>query len=200
MNAPAKIDTTLQLPVHRTCYYGGAWHAPKSGREADTINPGTGESLGKVADAGAADVDAAVAAAKAAFKEWRNVLPLERAEVLRKHAEELAMIDAADCGNPVREMVSDAMVAAAQTEFFAGLVTEMKGNSVPMGPGVVNFSVREPRGVIARIIPFNHPFMFCMGKSAAPLAAGNTVIVKPPEQSPLSSLRLAELIDGILPP
>jgi betaine-aldehyde dehydrogenase len=122
------------------------------------------------------------------------------AEVLRAHAQELAMIDAADCGNPVREMVSDAMVAAAQTEFFAGLVTEMKGSSVPMGPGVVNFSVREPRGVVARIIPFNHPFMFCMGKSAAPLAAGNTVVVKPPEQSPLSSLRLAELIDGILPP
>jgi betaine-aldehyde dehydrogenase len=207
MNAPANINTTLKLPVNRTCYYGGAWHAPKSGREADTINPGTGESLGKVADAGAADVDAAVAAAKAAFKEWRNVLPLERAkmlrriaEVLRKHAEELAMIDAADCGNPVREMVSDAMIAAAQTEFFAGLVTEMKGNSIPMGPNAVNFSVREPRGVIGRIIPFNHPFMFCAGKSAAPIAAGNTVVVKPPEQSPLSSLRLAELIDGILPP
>jgi len=207
MNAPAKIDTTLKLPVHRTCYYGGAWHAPLSRREADTINPGTGESLGKVADAGAPDVDAAVAAAKVAFKEWRDVLPLERAkmlrriaEVLRKHAEELAMIDAADCGNPVREMVSDAMVAAAQTEFFAGLVTEMKGASIPMGPNAVNFSVREPRGVIGRIIPFNHPFMFCAGKSAAPIAAGNTVVVKPPEQSPLSSLRLAELIDGILPP
>ena len=207
MNAPITITAPLTLPEHRGCYYGGAWHAPKSGREADTINPGTGESLGLVADAGAADVDAAVAAAKKAFREWRHVLPLERAkmlrriaEVLRKHAQELAMIDAADCGNPVAEMVSDAMVAAAQTEFFAGLVTEMKGSSVPMGPGVVNFSVREPRGVIGRIIPFNHPFMFCMGKSAAPLAAGNTVVVKPPEQSPLSSLRLAELIDGILPP
>ena len=69
-----------------------------------------------------------------------------------------------------------------------------------MGPDVVNFSVREPLGVVGRIIPFNHPFMFCAGKSAAPLAAGNTVVVKPPEQSPLSSLRLAELIDGILPP
>src|SRR3954449_1350313 len=207
MNAPAKIDTTLKLPVNRTCYYGGGGHAPKSGRQADTINPGTGESLGKVADAGAADVDAAVAVAKDAFKEWRNVLPLERAkmlrriaEVLRKHAEELAMIDAADCGNPVREMVSDAMVAAAQTEFFAGLVTEMKGHSIPMGPNAVNFSVREPRGVVGRIIPFNHPFMFCAGKAAAPLATGNTVIMKPPEQAPLSSLRLAELIEGVLPP
>ena len=92
------------------------------------------------------------------------------------------------------------MIAAAQIEFFAGLVTEMKGDSIPMGPDAVNFSVREPLGVVGRIIPFNHPFMFCAGKSAAPLAAGNTVVVKPPEQSPLSSLRLAELIDGILPP
>ena len=85
-------------------------------------------------------------------------------------------------------------------EFFAGLVTEMKGASIPMGPDVVNFSVREPSGVVGRIIPFNHPFMFCAGKSAAPLAAGNTMVVKPPEQAPLSSLRLAELIGGLLPP
>ena len=89
------------------------------------------------------------------------------------------MIDAADCGNPVHEMVMDATIAAAQIEFYAGLVTEMKGASIPMGPGVVNFSVREPRGVVGRIIPFNHPFMFCAGKSGAPLATGNTVVVKP---------------------
>jgi betaine-aldehyde dehydrogenase len=95
---------------------------------------------------------------------------------------------------------SDAMNAAAQCEFFAGFVTEMKGASVPMGPDRINFSVREPRGVIGRIIPFNHPFMFCAGKSAAPLAAGNTVVIKPPDQSPLSALRLAELIGPLLPP
>jgi betaine-aldehyde dehydrogenase len=195
------------LPNNRGAYYGGAWHEPKSGRFIDTISPGTGVSLGKVADGGAEDVDAAVTTAKTAFNEWRRVLPLERAkllrqiaEILRQNANELAMIDAADCGNPVREMVSDAMVAATQMEFFAGFVTEMKGASIPMGPDVVNFSVREPLGVVGRIIPFNHPFMFCAGKSAAPLAAGNTVIVKPPEQAPLSSLRLAELIGGLLPP
>ena len=90
--------------------------------------------------------------------------------------------------------------AAGLMEFFAGLVTEMKGASIPMGPDVVNYSVREPRGVVARIIPFNHPFMFCAGKAAAPLAAGNSVIVKPPEQAPLSALRLAELIGTVLPP
>jgi betaine-aldehyde dehydrogenase len=197
----------LQLPEHRDAFYGGAWHKPKAGRYADAINPGTGGSLGPVADCGADDIDAAVGAAKSAFPGWRDTPPLERARllkrianVLREHAEELAMIDAADCGNPYSEMVRDATVAAAQIEFYAGLVTEMKGSSIPMGPGVVNFSVREPRGVVGRIIPFNHPFMFCAGKSGAPLAAGNTVVMKPPEQAPLSSLRLAELIGGILPP
>jgi betaine-aldehyde dehydrogenase len=203
----AAANNALVLPNNRGVYYGGAWHEPKSGRYVDTISPGTGQPLGRVADAGAEDIDAAVAAAQTAFKEWRNVLPLERARILREiarilrdNARELAMIDAADCGNPVTEMTSDAMVAAAQMEFFAGFVTEMKGASIPMGPDAVNFSVREPLGVVGRIIPFNHPFMFCAGKSAAPLAAGNTVVVKPPEQAPLSSLRLAELIGGLLPP
>ena len=120
--------------------------------------------------------------------------------MLRENGGELAMIDAADCGNPIAEMVSDATIAAAQIEFFAGLVTEMKGASIPMGPDRLNFSVREPLGVVGRIVPFNHPFMFAAGKAAAPLAAGNTVVMKPPEQAPLSALRLAELIDGLLPP
>src|ERR1700735_730916 len=197
----------LHLPEHRDAFYGGKWHKAKSGRNIDSTNPGTAESLGPVADCGAADIDAAVGAAKAAFPAWRDTPPLERARllkrianVLRDHAEELAMIDAADCGNPYAEMVRDATIAAAQIEFYAGLVTEMKGSSIPMGPDVVNFSVREPRGVVARIIPFNHPFMFCAGKSGAPLATGNTVVMKPPEQAPLSSLRLAELIGDILPP
>ena len=197
----------LPLPQHRGLHYGGQWHDPLSGRYAETLNPGTGESLGRVAVAGDADVDAAVAAARRGFAEWRAVLPLERARILRRvagllreHAGELALIDAANCGNPVGEMEGDARVAAAQLDFFAGLVTEMKGASIPMGPDAVNFSVREPVGVVARIVPFNHPFMFAAGKSAAPLAAGNAVIVKPPDQAPLSALRLAELVDGLLPP
>jgi betaine-aldehyde dehydrogenase len=202
----AAESTLLSTRGHRGAFYGGAWHEPLSARLAPTLNPSTGESLGSVACCGAADVDAAVAAARRGFADWCAVLPLERARILRRiaqllreNANELAAIDAANCGNPVREMVSDAMVAAAQTEFFAGLVTEMKGASIPMGPEVVNFSVREPVGVVARIVPFNHPFMFAAGKSAAPLAAGNAVIVKPPDQSPLSALRLAELIGDLVP-
>jgi betaine-aldehyde dehydrogenase len=211
MNTPVAPNSLssikLNLPKNRGNYYDGKWHEPKAGRYIDTPNPGTGESLGKFADSTAEDVDAAVAAAKRAYKDWKHVPPLERArmlkkiaEVLRNNAGELAMIDAADCGNPIAEMIRDATVAAAQVEFFAGLVTEMKGASIPMGPDALNFSVREPLGVVGRIFPFNHPFMFCAGKAAAPLAAGNTVVIKPPEQAPLSSLRLAELIDGLLPP
>ena len=195
------------LPVERRVYYGGAWHDPASGAYADTLNPGTGESLGRVAVSNGQDVDGAVGAAKRGFLQWRDVAPLERARLLkalaalvREHADELAMIDAANCGNPVREMAGDARIAAAQLGFFAGLVTEMKGTSIPMGRDAVDFSIREPLGVVARIIPFNHPFMFCAGKAAAPLAAGNAVVIKPPEQAPLSSLRLAELADTLLPP
>jgi betaine-aldehyde dehydrogenase len=200
------FNAALHLPDHRTLYYGGAWHEPNSGWFDETLNPSTGRPLARVAVGNAADVDVAVAAAARGFAEWRAVLPLERgrilrrmAEVLRQNAAELAMIDAANCGNPVHEMTSDAMIAAAQLDFFAGLVTEAKGASIPMGPDVVNFSVREPIGVVARIVPFNHPFMFAAGKSAAPLAAGNAIVMKPPDQAPLSALRLAELVDGLLP-
>src|SRR5882724_10305292 len=197
----------LRLPTHREPYYGGKWQKPAAGRYVEVTGPGTGETLGKVVEGNAADAQAAIAAAKAAFREWRRVAPVERAkmlraiaQVLRQNGDELAMIDAADCGNPYSEMLRDANMGAAQLDFYAGLVTEMKGASIPMGPDVVNFSVREPYGVVGRIIPFNHPFMFAAGKSGAPLAAGNTVVLKPPEQAPLSALRLAELIDGILPP
>src|SRR5215813_2859863 len=148
----------LRLPTHRDPYYAGKWQ--KASRYAEVTNPATGESLGKVTDGTVADAEAAI-------KDWRRVPPLERARmlreianVLRKNGDELAMLDAADCGNPYAEMVRDANAGAAQLDFYAGLVTEMKGSSIPMGPDAVNFSVREPYGVVGRIIPFNHPFMF----------------------------------------
>ncbi|KUL96821.1 aldehyde dehydrogenase [Bosea sp. WAO] len=194
-------------PAGRSLHYGGGWHHPASGRYAWTLDPGVNEPICEVAEAGAADVDAAVAAASAAFRDWRRALPLERgrilkemAEIVRRNARELAALDAQNCGNPVTEMLGDAKIAAAQLDFFGGLVTEMKGDTIPMGPDALNLSLRQPLGVVARILAFNHPFMFCAGKIAAPLAAGNTVIVKPPEQAPLSSLRLAELLEGLLPP
>src|SRR5262249_62291939 len=117
------------LPKNRSVYYGGTWHEPRTGHYADTISPGTGQSLGKVAESGADDIDAAVASAKAAFQEWRRVLPLERAkilrriaEILRQNANELGMIEAADWGNPVKTLGSDDMVAATRVELFAGIL------------------------------------------------------------------------------
>ncbi|HTH96224.1 MAG TPA: aldehyde dehydrogenase family protein [Stellaceae bacterium] len=197
----------LVLPGHHALYYGGQWHKPVDGGEIVTSNPATGEAIGPAPHAMAADVDRAVASAKAGFETWRRTPPLERAkimnaaaQVIREHGKELAMLDSADGGNPIAEMLSDAAVAARQLEFFAGLVTEAKGNSIPMGPDAVDFTVREPLGVVARIVAFNHPFMFVAGKMAAPLAAGNAVIMKPPEQAPLSGLRLAELIGPLFPP
>jgi len=197
----------IALPAQRGLFYGGAWYAPFAGGRSEIVNPATGATLATVGAGSAADVEAAVSAARTGYAIWRRTPPLERARVLRAaagilraHAQELAAIDAADCGNPVAEMGSDVMVAAALIEFFAGLVTEIKGASIPMGPGAVNFSVREPLGVVARIVAFNHPLLFAAGKLAAPLVAGNAVIIKPPEQAPLSALSLAELIGGLFPP
>ena len=199
-------DLEKSLPKRCDIYSGGAWQTPISGRYSDTLNPATGAVLASVAEAGAEDVDAVVARARKGFLEWRDVVPLERARILkevaallRRHGDELALIDAANCGNPYTEMRGDATIAAAQMDFFAGLVTEMKGDTIPMGPERVNMTTREPLGVVARILAFNHPFMFCGGKMAAPLAAGNAVIIKPPVQAPLSTLRLAELVDGLFP-
>jgi betaine-aldehyde dehydrogenase len=194
------------LPRQRGLYYDGRWQEP-SGGYVDTWNPGTGESLGKSAQADAHDVDAAARAAHRAFQDWHRVKPLERgallkriAAVLREHAEELALLDAANCGNPVGAMVRDVHDGAAYIDFFAGLVTELKGDITPMGEDIVNLTVREPWGVCARIVAYNHPLMFAAMKIGAPLAAGNTLIIKPPPQAPLSAYRMMELIDGIVPP
>lgn len=170
------------------------------------VSPRDGTDIGVVAEASPADVDLAVAAAQAGFRVWREVPPLDRAArlrqiatVIRDNAEELAMIDAIDCGNPFTALKFDMELSASFMDYFAGLVTEMKGASVPMGPDTLNVSVREPLGVVVKIGAFNHPFMFSAGKAAAALAAGNAVIVKPADQAPLSVLRFVELIEGILP-
>jgi betaine-aldehyde dehydrogenase len=194
------------LPRKRDLYYGGEWHRAHGGSAA-TLDPATGESLGDCAEADASDVDAAARAAHQAFPAWRGMRPLERAVVLRtiaarlrEHAGELALIDSANCGNPVAEMTSDVHAACAQLEYFAGLAAEAKGETIPMGEGAVNMTVREPFGVCARIVAYNHPLMFTAAKMAAPLAAGNTVIMKPPQQAPLSAYRMMEIVGDAVPP
>ena len=173
---PKTHDTAsgpVALPAQTGLYYGGAWHAPQSDRWMEVRAPGTGELLMRVAEAGREDVAGPRAprgrpchlaphgaAARAAV--LRRV-----AQRLRDNAAQLALLDALDCGNPVSEMGSDVMVAAALLDFFAGLVTELKGDTIPMGPDALNYTEREPLGVVARIVAFNHPLLFAMGKLAA---------------------------------
>lgn len=188
-------------------FYDGGWQKARSGQQIEVHSPATGEWLGSVASADAEDVDAAVKAAKAAFAGWRDVLARERAdrlraaaEVFRANADELAFIDAMDSGNPVAAMRKDVMLTADYFDYFAGLILELKGDTLPLGTGILNFTMKEPLGVVARIAAFNHPVLFVAGRVAAPLAAGNTVIVKPAEQTPLSAVRIAELIGDLFPP
>jgi betaine-aldehyde dehydrogenase len=201
-------DTQLtSLPKHRELYYGGEWHKPVNGAYCATLDPAHGVSLADVAEASADDVDLAVAAAQKGFEIWRRMKPSARAAmmreagaILRSHAEEFALIDALNTGNPISEMMGDAHFAAASLDYFAGLATELKGNTLPMGEGQLNYTLREPLGVVARIVAYNHPLMFAAAKIGAPLAAGNTLVLKAAEQAPLSALRLAELIGGLFPP
>ena len=195
------------LPRERGLFYGGAWHAPVAGRTIPVTSPATGEDLGAVADGDAADVDLAVRAAYAAFPGWRDTPARERAarireaaRILARHREELAYLDALDAGNPLRAMLYDADISVEYMEYFAGLVAEIKGATIPIGPRVLNYTLREPLGVVARIGAFNHPLLFVAAKAAAPLAAGNTLVVKPADQTPLSALRLAELWRDVFPP
>ncbi len=194
------------LPTHLTHFWAGKWHSAQGTETLDALNPSTGEHLATLPVAQESEIDAAVSAAADAFPAWRRTPPLERARMLRQaaalireHAADLALIDSAGCGNPVKAMLFDAEIAATQLEYFSGLVLEIKGETLPTGNGSLNYTQREPLGVVARIFPFNHPFMFAAGKIAAPLAAGNTVVIKPPEQAPLSTLRLMELLADIFP-
>ena len=165
-----------------------------------------GERSGTTIDATADDVDRAVAAARAAFPAWRDTPAQERAKAIRaaaaillQHADELAWLEALDTGNPFQAMRFDVEISAAYMDYFAGLVTEIKGSTIPIGAGTLNYTLREPLGVVGRIGAFNHPLLFTAGKCGAPLAAGNTLVVKPADQTPLSSLRIAELWDGRVP-
>ncbi len=148
------------MPKQRDLYYDGKWQNPHGGY-VETLNPGTGKSLGPCAEANAEDMDSAIQSAHRAWKDWRKTKPLERAVLLRKvanvlraNAANLAMIDAANCGNPVREMIKNVMFAAMRIDFFAGRVSEVKGETIPMGDGAINFSLRDPYGVCGRMVAY----------------------------------------------
>ena len=187
-------------------YYGGKWEAPASNHTFVSTSPSTGKRLAEVPLAGAEDVDRAVKAAARGFGEWRKVGPKERAKCMeafakriREHAKELALVDCVDSGNALVGMEADMHWTADSLDYFAGMITEVKGETSSQGPRHMNLLTRQPYGVVAKLNAFNHPFRFCAEKAAAPLAAGNCVVIKSSEQAPISSFRLAELADGLFP-
>jgi acyl-CoA reductase-like NAD-dependent aldehyde dehydrogenase len=171
-----------------------------------TIDPATGEVIAEVPDASAADVDAAVARARDAFRPdggWRSLAPAARARLLwrvgdliEEHADELAELETRDQGQPIGISRNVSVAAAAEHfRYYAGWVTKIAGDTNPLSfPGAFNYTLREPVGVCGLIIPWNFPLLITAWKVAPALACGNTCVVKPAEQTPLTALRLAELI------
>jgi betaine-aldehyde dehydrogenase len=204
--APKSKDPDLGF-APRGLYIGGKWEPAADGRTISHVNPSTGQRLPDVPLAGPADVERAVAAAKKALRDWSRTTIQERARALkalakriRDNRDYLGLMDAVDSGNAAKGMRGDMDWTADTFDYFAGLITEIKGETSSHGPNHLNFTRRQSYGVVAKINPFNHPFRFCAEKAAAPLAAGNCVVIKGSEQAPLSSLKLGELVDGLFPP
>jgi phenylacetaldehyde dehydrogenase len=194
----------------RQLFINGQWVDAASGQTFETPDPATGETLARVAEGDAEDIDRAVRAARKAFEEgpWSRMTPSERGRVVWKigdlileHVDELAQLESLDNGKPYPvAQAADVPLAADLFHYMAGWATKIEGNtidiSVPYAPGA-NFhayTLREPIGVVGQIIPWNFPLLMAAWKLGPALAAGCTVVLKPAEQTPLSALRLAELI------
>ena len=184
-------------------FVGGHAQEP-TGDLIEVRDPATWRVIASIADAGGDGVDQAVAAAKAAFPAWRATPSRDRAEAVRaladrvaEHAEELAHLEAMDTGNPLAAMQADIAKGVRQMREAAGLALEVKGETFAL-PGL-HYTRREPWGVVARLVTFNHPAMFTASRIATGLVTGNCVIIKPSELAPLSTLAIAELSAGLVP-
>jgi 2-formylbenzoate dehydrogenase len=172
----------------------------------DIEDPTTGRRLTDAPDCSPAEVDQIVRAAAEAQRAWAKLPPRARAakvrefaELLRTHEQELATIDAIDAGFPLPVMRADVGAAATLLDIMADHALQLGGHTYPLS-GNLHYSLQEPYGVVGRIIPFNHPLFFAAGKIAAPLVAGNAVVLKTPDQTPLSALRMAELAAEVFGP
>jgi aminobutyraldehyde dehydrogenase len=182
---------------------------PGEGMPYPVLNPATGEVLSTVLSASSAQVTQAVQAAQRAFGEWsrtapqsRSLLLLRLADAIESRAEELARLESLNCGKPYMSVLSDEIPAVVDCyRFFAGAVRSMTG---PLAgeylPGHTSMIRRDPVGVVASVAPWNYPLMMAAWKLAPALAAGNTVVIKPSEQTPLTLLKQAEIMEGIFPP
>ncbi|MDM1248744.1 aldehyde dehydrogenase family protein [Acinetobacter sp. R933-2] len=188
--------------MNNQLFINGQFVPAKSGNTIDVLNPANGELITKIAAAEAEDIDLAVEAAKNAFPAWsempaaeRGRLLLKLADLIEENLEELAQLESLDTGHPIRDSRRlDVPRTAACFRYFGGIADKIEGSVIPVEQGFLNYVVREPIGVVGQIVPWNFPLMFTSWKLGPALAAGNTVVLKPSEITPLSTLKIAELI------
>lgn len=202
---PSPADIRSRPPRTYRMLVDGQWRAAADGRTFDSIDPYTGRTWASVPMAGAGDVDAAVAAARRAFEqgEWARALPAQRARLLRKlgdlleqESQELANVQVMENGKLIREVLGQTKGLAAHCYYFAGAAEHLHGDTVSLSvPDMFNYTVREPIGVIAAVTPWNSPLSLLFWKLCPALAAGNTLVIKPSEITPVSTLVLAELFE-----
>ena len=183
----------------------GSFVESASGKTFNTPNPATGETLAVVSEAGREDIHKAVVAARMAFDEgpWSRMSTAERsrlmyklADLMEEHKEELAQLETLDNGKPIREtMAADIPLAIEHMRYYAGWATKIVGQTIPVSGDYFNYTRHEAVGVVGQIIPWNFPLLMAMWKMGAALATGCTIVLKPAEQTPLSALYLAELIE-----
>ena len=189
-------------------FIGGEWVDSAGGETMEVINPATGDTIAEVPRATADDVDRAVQAAKKALVEWRETTPAERGEMLLKladaideHTDELAELESRNVGKPLSYARDEMPVCADNFRFFAGAARVLEGKSAgEYMKGYTSWLRREPIGIVGGISPWNYPLMMAVWKMAPALAAGNVQVLKPSEQTPLTTLRFAQLASEILPP
>ncbi len=189
-------------------FVGGKWVDAIEGGTMEVLNPATGETIAEVPSGTQADVDRAVEAAKNALPEWLETTPGERGEALLKladaleeNADELAQLESQNVGKPLSSARDEMPVAADNIRFFAGAARLLEGKSAgEYMRGYTSMVRREPLGIVGGISPWNYPLMMAVWKLAPALAAGNVQVLKPSEQTPLTTLRFAELAAEILPP
>ena len=192
----------LKSPIRHQLFINGEFVDALSGETLATLNPHDNSVIAQVAMAGHADVDVAVKAAQQAFPAWSRMQAADRGRILLKLAdlieangEELARLESLDTGHPIRDCrMLDVPRTAGCFRYFGGMADKFQGETIPVDAGFLNYTLREPLGVVGQVVPWNFPLMFTSWKMAPALAAGNTIVLKPAEITPLTTLKIAELM------
>ncbi|KAB0620555.1 aldehyde dehydrogenase [Castellaniella defragrans] len=197
-------DMAAEIRPETRLFIDGAFVDAAQGRRFESVNPATGRVLAEMAQGGVEDIDRAVSAARRAFRSgvWSRMAPRDRMAVLyraaaliEKHADEFAVLDCLDMGKPITELVSgDVPFSALTFQYFGETIDKIDGMVTSTDPSALHMIVREPLGVVACVTPWNYPLMMAAWKVAPALAAGNSVVLKPAEQTPMSALLLARLL------